>query len=165
MNLGIDLGYSAVKVVASQRQTILPSVVGTPEEGRFSLNGHEQDIILTAPKHLLVGEGAVAQRQFVNRREDRGWIESQDYYHLFLAALTEITTATVVDILLVTGLPVAFYGDRSALRQRLLGIHKVTRKGRRAQTFKVQECRVIPQPFGALLATVLNQKGESPTRS
>lgn len=159
MNLGIDLGYSAVKVVASQRQTILPSVVGTPEEGRFSLNGQEQDIILTAPKHLLVGEGAVAQSQFVNRREDRGWIESQDYYHLFLAALTEITTATVVDILLVTGLPVAFYGDKSALRQRLLGIHKVTRKGRRAQTFKVKECRVIPQPFGALLATVLNQKG------
>lgn len=159
MNVGIDLGYSAVKVVAGRRRTVMPSVVGTPEGGRFSLYDQEQDIILTAPEHLLFGDGAVTQSQFVKRREDRAWIESKDYYHLFLAALTEFTRATVVDILLVTGLPVAFYGDRSSLRQRLLGVHKVTREGRRAQTFKVGECRVIPQPFGALLAAVLDEQG------
>jgi PRTRC genetic system protein D len=159
MNVGLDLGYSAVKLVADARRKTFPSVVGTPEVGRFSLGGQDQHILLTTPEHVLVGEGATTQSRFVNRREDRGWIESTEYYHLFLAALTELTTATVVDLMLVTGLPVAFYGDKANLRDRLMGTHKVTREGRHAQTFKVGDCRVIPQPFGALLAVALDDRG------
>jgi plasmid segregation protein ParM len=159
MNLGIDLGYSAVKLVAGQRRVTFPSLVGTPELGRFSLDGQDQNIILTAPVHALVGEGAMIQSRFVNRREDRAWIESGEYYHLFLAALTELSTATVVDLLLVTGLPVAFYGDKGILKDRILGVHKVSRVGRHAQTFKVSDCRVIPQPFGSLLAAALDDRG------
>jgi PRTRC genetic system protein D len=159
MNLGIDLGYSAVKLAAGQRRVTFPSVVGTPELGRFSLGGQEQNIVLTTPAHVLVGEGAMTQSRFVNRREDRAWIESDEYYHLFLAALTELSTATVVELLLVTGLPVAFYGDKAVLRERLMGVHKITRESRHAQTFKVSDCRVIPQPFGALLAAALDDRG------
>jgi len=62
-------------------------------------------------------------------------------------------------LLVVTGLPVAFYNDKAVLRERLLGVHKVTREGRHGQTFKVNECRVIPQPFGALLAAALDDRG------
>jgi plasmid segregation protein ParM len=159
MNLGLDLGYSAVKVVAGQRRKTFPSVVGTPDIGRFSLGEQEECIVLAAPPHVLVGRGAMAQSRFVNRREDRAWIESAEYYHLFLAALTEITSATAADLLLVTGLPVAFYGDREGLGNRLLGTHKVTREGWHAQTFRVAECRVMPQPFGALLAEALDDGG------
>ena len=159
MNLGIDLGYSAVKLVSGQRRVTFPSVVGTPEIGRFSLGGQEMSIVLTEPKHVLVGEGAMTQSRFVNRREDRAWIESDEYYHLFLAALTELSSATVLELLLVTGLPVAFYNDKAILRDRLMGIHKVTREGRHAQTFKVSYCRVIPQPFGALLDAALDDRG------
>jgi len=101
----------------------------------------------------------MTQSRFVNRREDRAWIESAEYYHLFLAALTELTTATVADLLVVTGLPVAFYNDKSALRERMVGVHKVIRKGRHAQTFRINDCRVIPQPFGALLAAALDDRG------
>src|SRR5690606_6576381 len=117
------------------------------------------NIVILAPRHVLVGEGAMTQSRFVNRREDRAWIESDEYYHLFLAALTELTSATVADLVLVTGLPVAFYNDKATLQRRLLGVHKVTREGRHAQTFKVAECRVIPQPFGALLAAALDDRG------
>lgn len=159
MNVGLDLGYSAVKLVAEGRRKSFPSVVGTPEMGRFSLDGQENHIVLSVPDRVLVGEGAMTQSRFVNRREDRAWIESAEYYNLFLAALTELTTATVVDLVLVTGLPVAFYSDKAALRERLVGVHKVTREGRHAQTFKVSDCRVIPQPFGALLATALDERG------
>jgi plasmid segregation protein ParM len=133
--------------------------VGTPELGRFSLDQQAHHIILTRPDRTLVGEGAMTQSRFVNRREDRAWIESTEYYHLFLAALTELTTATVADLLLVTGLPVAFYSDKAMLRDRLVGVHKVAREGRHAQNFKVSECRVIPQPFGALLAAALDDRG------
>jgi len=159
MNVGLDLGYSATKLVADGRRKTFPSIVGTPELGRFSLGGQDNHIVLRDPEHVLVGEGAMTQSRFVNRREDRAWIESAEYYHLFLAALTELSTATVVDLLMVTGLPVAFYNDKATLRERLLGVHKVSREGRHAQTFKVSDCRVIPQPFGALLAAALDERG------
>ncbi len=159
MNLGLDLGYSAVKVVAGPRRKTFPSVVGTPEVARFSLGDPEESIVLTVPAHVVVGRGAMTQSRFVNRREDRAWIESAEYYHLFLAALTEITSATAADLVVVTGLPVAFYGDRDDLRKRLVGIHKVTREGRHSQTLTVTECRVIPQPFGALLTAALDDRG------
>jgi PRTRC genetic system protein D len=159
MNVGLDLGYSAVKLVADGRRRTFPSVVGTPEVGRFSLDQQENHIVLTRPERVLVGEGAMTQSRFVNRREDRAWIESAEYYHLFLAALTELTTATVADVLLVTGLPVAFFSDKATLHDRLAGVHKVAREGHHAQNFKVGECRVIPQPFGALLAVALDDRG------
>jgi plasmid segregation protein ParM len=108
----------------------------------------------------LVGEEAIAQSRFVDRREDRAWIASDAYRRLILAGFTELTTATSCDLLVVTGLPVAFYADRDALRDRFLGQHRVTREGRRTQQFRVTECRVIPQPFGALLAEALNNQGK-----
>ncbi len=40
MNVGIDIGYSAVKVVSGpDRIVTFPSVVGTPGRARFSING------------------------------------------------------------------------------------------------------------------------------
>ena len=160
MNIGLDVGYSAVKAVSGHRRVTFPSVVGTPDRARFSLDGQENSIILTSPDHVLVGQGAVEQSRFVHRREDRAWIESDEYYHLMLAAFTELTTATVAELQVVTGLPVAFYdGDKKALRDRFLGEHRASREGRRAQLFRVRDCRVIPQPFGALLAVALDEQG------
>jgi len=138
MNLGLDLGYSAVKAVAGpQRMVTFPSVVGTPDRARFSINGTGGDIILDTLGNgtFLVGEGAIMQSRFVDRREDRAWIESDAYRCLMLAAFTEMTTATSCDLMIVTGLPVAFYSDQGLLRDRFLGEHRVAREGRRAQLF------------------------------
>jgi hypothetical protein len=81
------------------------------------------------------------------------------YYNLFLAVLTELTTATRVELRIVTGLPVAFYDDKATLRNLLLGEHRPQRQDRSAQLFRVVECRVIPQPFGCLLAEALDDRG------
>jgi plasmid segregation protein ParM len=172
MNIGIDLGYSHTKIVSGERgerQAIFPSVVGTPEAGRFSLNGaHHDDIVLLEPQHVLVGEGALIQSEFLDHREDRGWVSSPAYLSLFLAGLTEVTAATSVDLAVVTGLPVAFYSDKDLVRERLLGngVHRVQRAKRHAQTFRFGQfpdgnpaLRVIPQPFGALLAQALDDNG------
>jgi len=159
MNIGLDLGYSATKAVSTKKKVKFPSVVGTSDKARFSFSEDGAGIILAEPAHVLVGEQAVTQSRFVNRREDRSWIESAEYYHLALAALTELTTATVAELRIVTGLPVAFYNDKDILRNLLLGEHRATREGRRAQVFKVTDCRVIPQPFGALLAEALDDRG------
>ncbi len=161
MFAGIDLGYNAVKAISdNQRRASFPSVVGTPDRARFSLTGNGKGaIVLVAPEHTLVGEEAVQQSRFLTRREDRRWVDSQEWYTLFLAALTELTPATGADISLVTGLPVAFYDDKELVLERVLGEHRPQREGRRAQSLRVQQARVIPQPFGSLLATVLDDRG------
>jgi len=109
-----------------------------------------------APDHVLVGAEAVRQSRFLQRREDRRWTESDEWYSLAMAALTELTSATLAELRIVTGLPVAFFqGDKVAVRDRLLGEHRPQREGRRAQTLRVTDAHVIPQPFGALLAVTL----------
>lgn len=158
MNIGLDVGYSATKAITGNRRATFPSAVGTPDKARFSLNA-SQSIILTGPTHVQVGEGAITQSRFLNRREDRRWIESNEWYTLALAALTELTLATIAELRIVTGLPVAFYSDKEIVRDRLLGEHRVQREGRRAQVLRVTDCRVIPQPFGALLSATLNDRG------
>ncbi len=160
MYTGIDIGYNATKAVAEQRRTTFPSAVGTPDRARFALNGgSEAALVLLSPSHVLIGDEAVQQSRFLNRREDRRWIESEDWLALFLTALTELTSGTLVDIEVVTGLPIAFYSDREQVQQRLLGEHRVQREGRRGQLLRVANVRVIPQPFGTLLAEVLDERG------
>jgi len=162
MNIGFDIGYSATKAIAGlKRRTHFASVVGTPDKARFSLNGSgNDDITLVEPAHRLVGEGAVVQSHHLFRREDRDWTTSDEWHILFLAALSELTTATSAELQIVTGLPVAFYSDRDTVRERLLGEHRLRREDRRAQTLRVTACRVIPQPFGSLLAAALDDRGQ-----
>jgi len=161
MNVGMDIGYSDTKAICGDRRVTFPSVVGTPDKARFSVNGAgAQDIILTEPANVAVGDAAVIQSRHLMRREDRGWIESDEWYTLALAALTELTTGTVAELTVVTGLPVAFYTDKEKVVQRLMGEHRAARDGRRAQVFKVHTARVVPQPFGALLALTLNDSGK-----
>jgi len=161
MNIGLDVGYSATKAIAGNRRVTFPSVVGTPDKARFSLNGTADNIILTEPAHVLIGAGAVLQSRHLKRREDRGWTESDEWYQLTMAAWSELTTASV-DMVVVTGLPVAFYNDKDKVRASLIGSHTTTREGRNRQTFNVTDVRVVPQPFGALLAAVLTNTGQIP---
>jgi plasmid segregation protein ParM len=158
MNVGLDVGYSAVKAASGDRRVIFPSAVGSPDKARFSLNGNDA-FVLVAPDHVQVGEGAVKQSRFIHRREDRRWIESDEWYTLALAAFTELTAAKMAELRIVTGLPVAFYDDKLVVRDRLLGDHRPQREGRHAQTLRVTDCRVIPQPFGCLLAAALDDRG------
>ena len=164
MNIGMNVGYSATKAVAGERRVTFPSAVGTPDRGRFSLS-NTNEIILEEPAHVQVGDAAIEQSRFLHRREDRRWTESQEWYYLFLAAVSELTTATRVDLQVVTGLPVAFYGDAEELHGRLVGEHRLRRHGRHGQTITVTECRVIPEPFGTLLAVTLDDRGRIADRA
>jgi plasmid segregation protein ParM len=105
---------------------------------------------------VMVGDTAVTHSRFVNRREDRHWLKSDAYYHLFLAALTELTPSSV-GMEIVTGLPVDYYlQDRDEMRDLFMGQHWI-RRGEKAQTITVTRVRVIPQPFGSLLSVGLGR--------
>lgn len=159
MNIGLDVGYSAVKAISGNRRVQFPSLIGTPDRARFSLNGTQDSIILTHPAHVQVGDGAARQSRHIKRREDRAWIESAEWYQLFLAAMSELTTASGVAVTLVTGLPVTFYGDKGALQGILAADHQLERLGGKRQTLHINKVRVVPQPFGALLADCLSNTG------
>jgi hypothetical protein len=162
MNAGIDIGYSRTKAVYDRGRFDFASLTGTPERARFSLNGAGQGIYLTEPRPRLVGDLAVVQSRHIARREDRAWIEGEEYHDLILAAFSEMTTATHCELVVVSGLPVQFYErDKVTLRDRLLGEHRVRRdgEGRRAQTFTVVQATIIPQGFGALISVCLDDRG------
>lgn len=161
MIVGIDGGYSAFKTLTDDKTVHLPSVAGTVDKARFTMNGHH-DIILSVngQGQMMVGDAAIRQSRFAARREDRGWIESPEYLSLVGAAFTELTNASLVNMNVVTGLPVSFYErDKEALRDLYQGEHKVKREGRNTQVFRVKECRVIPQPFGTVFSKAINHKG------
>ena len=167
MRAGLDVGYSYVKAIAGAgtskpRQVIFPSVVGTLEKARFGVHDEESGstTFLAMPKQVQIGSGAVRQSRFISGREDRAWVESEEWYLLALAALSGLTKATKARFTVVTGLPVAFYArDKSLVRARLLGEHKVQHEGRSMQSLHVTTLKVIPQPFGALLASVMDDRG------
>ncbi len=158
MYLGIDIGYSSVKSVGDDTRASFPSVTGTPEGASFSLNGNEA-MVLAKPAHVAIGEAAVLQSRFSNRQEGRNWIDTPDYKYLFYGALAQHTTATRANVDLVTGLPIAFYGDRDKLTDTLRGEHVFQFEGRNAQRLTVDGVRVVPQPFGSLLSVVLDARG------
>jgi len=162
MNAGIDLGYSHTKVVAEGLAQRFPSI-GNLERARFSLNGRDAGVmILDIPGdgRWVVGAGALRLSRFRPRHEDRDWIESPAYMRYYLAALTELTNANYAEVQAVTGLPVTYFAqDKDRLRERLTGEFRVQREGRNWQRFRVTRVEVIPQPFGTLLAEVLDDRG------
>jgi len=60
----------------------------------------------------------------------------------------------------VTGLPVNYFLDRRAVRERFLGSHRIQRAGRGAQLLVITDLVIMPQPFGSLLATCLDDDGQ-----
>ncbi|GAB4423970.1 MAG: hypothetical protein Kow0031_02720 [Anaerolineae bacterium] len=162
MHAGIDIGYDSTKVIAGDRQASFKSVVGTAERSRFSLNGHhDSDIILNDNGAAwLVGDAAVTHSRFINRREDAGWYQSDEYRRLMLAAFGQLTSGTSVKLTVVTGLPVAYYTTgKDELGELFSGRHRLEIEGRTPQQIEVAQCRVIPQPFGTVLALALNDAG------
>lgn len=161
MRIGVDIGYSHSKWVTQGRRGIFPSACGNLEKTGFSLDGQGPEAIVLeeGASRWLVGKEAVKQSRMVSRREDRNWITSMEYSRLWVAALSSITTANRVEFQVVTGLPVTYFGDRQVLQGELRGIRKIKRGGRTAQVLIVEALMVMPQPFGALLATCLDDAG------
>ena len=162
IGIGIDLGYGWCKAANGTSEHIFASAVGTPDVSRFglSLNGTRQLVVNNST--WLVGEEAVEQSRILQRREDRRWIESLEYDVLFKGALDTVIGGNGGEhqVLLVTGLPLAFYDDKDSLQMRLTGHHTIQRKGQPPRHVRVRECRVVPQPFGSLFALAFTQDGK-----
>jgi plasmid segregation protein ParM len=160
MILGIDIGYAFTKAYTSGASTRFASIVGTPEKARFGLSSNGRIALKKESGDVLVGEQAVLQSRFVQRREDRSWIGSDEYVALLHGALSEMSQDRRVECRVVTGLPLAYYGsDKAELRDLLLADHRFHREGHSPQVIFIPSCRVIPQPHGSLFAAAFDDEG------
>jgi plasmid segregation protein ParM len=76
---------------------------------------------------------------------------------LALASLARLDVAG--DVVLVTGLPVAWYDDHDMVEAELTRTFDFVVNGK-ARTINVTQTYVVPQPFGTLFRALLNDKGE-----
>jgi plasmid segregation protein ParM len=157
MIIGLDIGYNAVKMFDGKTKTMFSSVTGTVNRSRFGL-GAKEDFIIKIPGdgEWMVGQTAVNESRIVSRREDRKWINTPEYYRLFIAALSKVNDSIVS---IVTGLPVAFYDDKDELEKILkAGEHTFSANGSDRKV-TIDKCLVIPQPFGTVACLALDENG------
>jgi plasmid segregation protein ParM len=160
MDLGLDIGFYATKLAHRGGCNMFPSVVAHYAESMLDLDGKENLVLESDGATYMVGAEAI-RKVHSTRKETASWIESPEWYTLFLAALSETSTATSAPVNLVTGLPVADYRrDKDTLRDRLIGPHGLSRRNRhRAQRFTVESVRIVPQGWGAVLYLLLDERG------
>lgn len=166
MIVGVDIGFGHVKTVTERGLDELPAVVAAWEPEGFRLEAALPDGIRGGLRYggrdYLVGTQALrhGHRRLVSL--DRDWVGSDVYRVLVLAALHRAASASGVEIRLVTGLPVGDLGRHAEhARSWLVGHHKIERLPS-GETWEVTvgEARVMPQPFGTLLAQVLDDAGQ-----
>lgn len=154
--VGLDIGYMSVKCVigiGENGKFSIPSVVGTADVSRVSVAGNSNNMIVKfGDNSFLVGDAAVRQSRMTMRREDRHWFMSPEYLALAYAAIYK-AVGDESKIKLVTGLPVAFFDDKSALEEVLSGYHEWKVNGKEFGV-EIANPVVTMQPFGTYLNNV-----------
>lgn len=162
MKIGVDLGYSHVKAETSNgKKATFASLVGTPAENQFDTTLPANTFAIEyngTPR--LVGAGVSSQSRYSSNKKDRGWVTSEEYQALFLTAITQLSRGSKIDIDAVTGLPVNFMGDKAAVKENLLGEHRIKIDGK-TQVLNIRSCKVVPQPFGSVFSLTLNGFGKA----
>ena len=157
--IGIDVGYGHTKVVTDTTggmivPVLFPSAVGTFECGTVidGLKAPEKDVVSFDGQRFLVGASAIKHSGRLLESREKNWIGSPAYKALFLNAL-RLTECNSIHLVIVTGLPVGFYGtDKDKLAHLVREI---------AQGYCVDlTVRVIPQPLGSFFDRLLDESGK-----
>jgi plasmid segregation protein ParM len=166
--VGLDIGYGDCKAVSETGQRVrFPSLVAPAEFIRFQadvgarvqVNG--LTLYDTSEGDLFIGELAARQGRpgAVRSPRDRNRVSDPIVTHLADAAFSAVlpnTDYTCVN--LVTGLPVDYYRDAHQLAEHLRGQHVIKLDGS-SLVVDVADVLVVPQPFGALLSVLLDERG------
>ena len=167
--IGLDVGYGDTKAVCSNRHSAcFPSLVAPAESIRFRADVGAQVKVNgltlrdTEEGDLFVGEMAARQGRpgSVRSPRDRNRVADAIMTHLADAAFSILLPdVEYARVRIVTGLPVDYYPDADALATHLSGQHTV-KVGEHRLIVDVVEVKVLPQPFGGLLAVLLDERGK-----
>lgn len=162
MIIAVDVGYSHTKVMAANgRQAIFPSVAGEVNKVEFEFGDRDDYIQITfngAP--YFVGQAALEQSRFnKSMQRDRFWWKSKAYLSFFLAAVSEMTSATNVAVQLVSGLPVLYFSDKDAWRESYVRRWTFRRNEQPTQNVQIEEALILPQGLAAVLSVAMDDSG------
>jgi plasmid segregation protein ParM len=166
--IGLDIGYGQVKAVAEDGESVcFESKVAPAEFIRFQVDVgapvQHNGLTLhdTGEGDLFIGELATRQGRpgTVRSPRDRDRVADPIITHLADAAFAMLLGSNdYARLRVVTGLPVAYYRDAHHLAEYLRGQHVIKLEGR-ALVVDIEDVLVVPQPFGALLSILLNERG------
>ncbi len=160
--VGLDIGYSHIKLFSDGLKITFPSVVGSPDESSFKVTGSSDTFKITLKSGNVynVGKAAIRQSRFQFREENRDWYNSDEYEVLLNAALSYLQESGSISIVATTGLPVSFYTkDKEKIKTRFMGNHLVKRDQREPLNVHIEECWVLPQVMGTLINAALDFEG------
>lgn len=166
--IGLDIGYGFTKARASNgKQVSFESRVAPAEFIRFQIDvaapTQHRGLTLHDAQGAALFVGELASKQgrpgAIRSPRDRDRVSDPITGQLADAAFAMLLPGEQeARVRLVTGLPVAYYRDAFQLSQQLLGAHEILLEGRRLYV-EVEDVLVVPQPFGALLSLILDERG------
>ncbi len=172
--LGIDIGFGFTKAANGRNVVVFKSVFGEATDIQFReqvLDQSDQEQYLHVEldnQTYFVGELAERQSNVRSFTLDQNQLIAAFAKTLALTALGQLVERNV-PVRVVTGLPIGYFRrHKDELATLLQGTHPATfvdGEGKRQETvIKVNQVRVIPQPFGSFFNLVLNDFGEVSNR-
>lgn len=164
-NVGIDVGFGFTKSISQEKKYIFPSIIGESRPIRFESGLQDQNPLLRLVLELegeryFLGDLASQQSDFLRSTLSKERLVSKESKILFMAALGLLIQEEMGIVNLVTGLPVDEYVEyREGLLRLLKGPHSFKINGE-SKILKVEEVRIIPQPFGTIFNHLLDAEGE-----
>jgi len=149
------------------KSTCFPSLVAPAEFIRFQadvgapVQPNGLTLYDTTDGDLFIGELAARQGRpgVVRSPRDRNRVTDPIMTHLADAAFARLLHGVdYVRARVVTGLPVDYYRDADQLADHLRGQHLAQTDGY-SVVVDVEDVLVVPQPFGALLSILLDERG------
>lgn len=162
MYIGLDLGFSQVKLVTPSNKFIFPSIIGNPSS--FELENKDVELI----DDLFLNYNGIVYyigNKALSTNNARVCVTTDKTNSIndkiaFLASLGLSKSKDSLDI--VTGLPVEDFkkkGLKDKLISNLSGSHSFTFRGKQL-IINVNSVKVIPQAAGAFYDYILNDKGK-----
>lgn len=174
ITVGLDIGYGWVKAVTSSATITFPSVAGHAREIKF----RAQDLATKYPGQQLfdddgrwfIGELALTQIPAGELLRLRGRTANEstmgNAFRLRLAkvAVGKLLTGCftkdreIIHVKVATGLPVDHMPDAAALKETLLGQHRIQTDSCDV-LINITDVAVMPQPYGTIYSKMLTASG------
>jgi hypothetical protein len=155
----LDIGYGHTKAANGSHCLTFPSLVGPAVAVKYRNGLIEEGVgleIRVRQRAWFVGEQARLQSPFTLSPRTR----ERDPELLLLLTYATLYSLGILEgrVRLVTGLPVAWYSDRTVLTEALRGAHAVEINDSLTRV-EIEEILVVPQPFGSLFRVLLSPTG------
>lgn len=168
--LAIDTGFGFTKATNNSKSIVFKSILGESTDIQFKggilgeTSPDENIHIEIDGQSYFIGEMAERQSNVRSFTLDQAQFFAAHLKPLALAAASRLS-GSFLPTGLVTGLPIGYFrAYRESVIKALQGDHKIvltSLSGKREEkTIRINEVKVIPQPFGSLFNLMMNDLGE-----